>query len=115
MSYRARKGSRVGSTSIAAMVGGSVLATSAAAQDATWSATPVSNDVLDPANWTPVPPGVANTAFLDGSTVTTLVNTGLFSLGGITLNAGAPDYTLVNASMFQLQGAGVAINGVGDY
>ncbi|SHL39881.1 autotransporter-associated beta strand repeat-containing protein [Bradyrhizobium lablabi] len=82
----------------------------AAAQDATWLASPVSNDFDAAANWNPatVPTG---TAFFGVSTKTALAFTAATTVGGWTFNAGASAYTFNSALDLNFTGAGIVVNG----
>ncbi len=84
----------------------------ARAQDATWLATPGSNDFYDANNWTPgsVPTGTA-TFGASNTTALTLGSSGTF--GGWTFNAAASNYAFDTAASTtqDFTGAGIAING----
>ncbi len=81
----------------------------AVAQDATWLATPGSNDFNTATNWSPgtVPTG---TAFFSASTVTNLT-VGTATVGGWTFNSGASSYSFANGGILTFNGAGITING----
>ena len=87
----------------------------AAAQDATWLASPGSVSYNSDANWSSgtVPAG---TAFFGASNITGLsLFTNDFSnetdVGGWTFNAGAGNYTFANGQFLNFNGAGIVING----
>lgn len=82
----------------------------AAAQDATWLATPGSGDFNTGANWSSgaVPTG---TASFDTSSQTALTFSADAFLGGWTFNAGASNYTFANSQTIVFSGAGIVING----
>ncbi|WPO38844.1 autotransporter outer membrane beta-barrel domain-containing protein [Tardiphaga sp. 42S5] len=82
----------------------------AAAQDATWLASPGSGNFNDAANWGPagVPTG---TAFFGTSTVTALSFSAGTTLDGWTFNAGASAYSFTGGPGVLFTGAGIAING----
>ncbi len=84
--------------------------TSAAAQEATWLANPVSGDFNTGANWNTgsVPLG---TAFFGTSGITDLSFSADTTIGGWTFNPGAADYTFANTVIVEFSGAGIAING----
>jgi autotransporter-associated beta strand protein len=86
------------------------LATPAAAQNSTWLANPATADFNDPANWnTGVPAG---TAFFGQSNTTNLFFTLDTTLGGITFNANAANFTISNlGQIVTLDGAGIMVNG----
>jgi uncharacterized protein with beta-barrel porin domain len=86
-------------------------ASPAAAQDATWLATPGSGDFNTAANWNPatVPTG---TALFGTSNTTALSFSADTTIGGWTFNAGASNYTFSNiGQMVQFNGAGIVVNG----
>jgi len=85
---------------------GLLMAAPAVAQDATWLATPGSNDFNTGTNWstTSVPTG---TASFGGSNTTALSLSSDTSLGSLQFNAGAPAYT------FDLGGFGLTLTGAG--
>jgi autotransporter-associated beta strand protein len=86
-------------------------ATPSHAQDATWLANPGSGDFNTGANWTPatVPTG---TAFFGTSSTTSLTfSQAITTVGGLTLNAGASNYTFTSGQQLYFDGAGIAING----
>ncbi len=80
--------------------------------DATWKGVAGSNSFNVGSNWSTetVPDG---TAFFDSSNFTSLSITGVIFLDGLTLDPGAPDYTLTIASgaLFDLLSTGVTANG----
>jgi hypothetical protein len=79
--------------------------------DATWNATPISGDFNTAANWTPAFVPTA-TAFFGTSTITSLSLSASATLGGFTLNAGAPAYSLLdNGQFLTFNGAGIVIDG----
>jgi len=82
----------------------------AAAQNATWLSSPSSGTFNTAANWSPatVPTG---TAFFDASGTTALSFSTATTLGGFTLNAGAPAYTFTTGQTLTFNGAGIVING----
>jgi uncharacterized protein with beta-barrel porin domain len=84
----------------------------AAAQDATWLATPATNELTDFSNWTPFGPPFG-TAFFGASTKTSLTLNGAMIIGGWTFAAGAPAYSVAigPASLLAFQGAGIGVNG----
>lgn len=85
--------------------------TPAFAQDATWLANPGSADFNTASNWNPatVPTG---TAFFNTSSTTSLTSATGTALGGLTLNAGAPNFTFaISNVLWQFNGAGIIING----
>jgi autotransporter-associated beta strand protein len=105
--WRLRRGSRV----IALMLVGTVFCSAAArAQNATWLANPSTGDFNTAANWTPttVPTG---TASFSTSTVTNLSFSTDTTIGGLTFNAGASNYTFTNGHALQFNGAGITVNG----
>lgn len=74
-----------------------IAVSSAQAQDATWFASPGSNDFSDGANWSTGSTPGTGTAFLGASSITALELPSASivpSLGGITLNADAGPYTV---------------------
>lgn len=84
----------------------------AAADDATWLASPATGDFNTAANWSSgaVPTG---TAFFGASSTTTLSFRNM-NIGGITLNADAAAYTISsggNRASLSFNGAGIVING----
>ena len=87
------------------------LALPAAAQDATWLASPGTNDFNTAANWSTgsVPTG---TAFFGTSNTTTITSQtlGPTNIGGWTFNAGASNYNFTTDNI-EFLGAGIAING----
>jgi uncharacterized protein with beta-barrel porin domain len=101
---------------LAALLASTALVTTslAHAADATWLATPGSSDFKDGANWsTGTVPGSGNTAFFGASSVTSLTNSTLFGFdwSGITLNAGAGNYTITTGGASTIDGTGVSVNG----
>lgn len=92
-------------------------ATGAGAQDATWLATPISNDYNSGANWSggAVPTGIAS---FGASSQTNLQLTAPTALGAWVFNPGASDYTFTtvfipNNPVLSFVGAGIVINGGG--
>ncbi|MGX4802422.1 autotransporter outer membrane beta-barrel domain-containing protein [Bradyrhizobium guangdongense] len=85
-------------------------ATGAQAQDATWLTNPGSGDFNTATNWTPaaVPTG---TAFFNTSNATALSFAGDTTIGGLTFNPGASNYTFTNNHDLMFDGAGIVING----
>src|SRR5579864_648976 len=104
-----------GSLIAAAMVAAS---SPAAAQDATWLASPSSGDFNTGANWSTatVPTG---TAFFGTSSTTSLSFSQDTTVGGWTFNAGASNYTFTNDNVLlfsngyvlTFSGAGIVVNG----
>jgi outer membrane autotransporter protein len=90
----------------ALLASSALIAAPAAAQDATWNATPGSADFNTATNWTPaaVPTGIAS---FGGSTITSLTFSGSRNIDDFQFNGGAPAYT------FTLAGFGVQFNGNG--
>src|SRR3954452_7622055 len=82
----------------------------AAAQDATWLASPGSGDFNTGANWSAgsVPTGSAS---FDTSFTTNLTVSSHTTLGGLTFNPGASAYTFANDQALTFNSAGVVING----
>jgi autotransporter-associated beta strand protein len=80
------------------------------AQDATWLASPGTNNFNTGTNWNPatVPTG---TAFFDTSNTTGLTFSAFTTLGGWTFNTGASAYTFTNGQTLAFTGAGISING----
>jgi autotransporter-associated beta strand protein len=80
------------------------------AQDATWLASPGTNNFNTGSNWSTgtVPTGIA---FFDTSNTTGLTFSAFTTLGGWTFNAGASAYTFTNGQTLALTGAGISING----
>jgi autotransporter-associated beta strand protein len=111
---RLRQGSLIAlPVAMAALAGAALCAGAARAQDATWDAIPENGNFNNQFNWTPnaVPTG---TAFFNASSVTSLTFATSTTVGGLTLNAGASNYTFSNSNFFQLlqfNGAGIVING----
>lgn len=87
-------------------------ASAAQAQDATWLAAPGSNNFNTGTNWdTGTTPGSGATAFF-GPSNTTSVTLTTTAVGGITLNAGAANYTFgVASGTATVDGAGFVVNG----
>jgi autotransporter-associated beta strand protein len=83
---------------------------SAAAQDATWLATPSTGDFNTGVNWDTgtVPTG---TASFNTSTTTGLSFSANTTVGGWTFNAGASAYTFTNGRIVQFNGAGIVVHG----
>jgi autotransporter-associated beta strand protein len=112
---------RIGLLASAALCLGSFLAVMpAAAQDATWLASPGDGDFNNAANWSPatvpmVSFGVGPTASFGASSVTAITMAipgfGTHNIGGITLNSGASAYTIDNSQATNINGAGFIING----
>lgn len=96
-------------------MGSTVLLTTplAHAADATWLASPGSNNIGVGTNWsTGSVPGSGDTAFFGASSVTTLTTpVAGFTFGGITLNANAASYTINQSSSGTLDGVGLVVNG----
>ncbi|WP_271588087.1 autotransporter outer membrane beta-barrel domain-containing protein [Bradyrhizobium sp. CCBAU 53415] len=84
-------------------------APSRAASNGTWLASPGSNDYGTGSNWDGgfVPVG---TASFGTSDITSLVITSA-SVGGLTFNAGASNYTFTVNSTLNFTGAGISVNG----
>jgi autotransporter-associated beta strand protein len=84
------------------------------AGSATWSATPVSNDWNDPANWMPqtVPNDRADTATFAVSNITEIAVTADITVGALVYNAGASAFTITaNPSVaLTLAGTGITNN-----
>ena len=93
-----------------ALIGAAALP--AAAQDATWLATPGSGNFNTATNWSPatVPTGTAN---FSTSNTTSLSFSASTAIGGWTFNAGASNYTFTNVQSLTFNGAGIVINGGG--
>jgi len=99
------------------LLGSTALVTASLAQaaDATWLASPIDNVFQNAANWSTgaVPMG-GDTAFFGASSITSLslnISLGSIVLGGITLNPGAPSYTLNASGRVEFNGAGIVTNG----
>jgi autotransporter-associated beta strand protein len=93
-----------------------IWAVPAAAQNATWSATPGSADFNTDANWTPATaPGSltgTGTASFGTSSITSLSLSTSTQLGGFTFNPGASAYSFSNSGILVFRGgAGIVING----
>ncbi|WFU85700.1 autotransporter domain-containing protein [Bradyrhizobium sp. CIAT3101] len=86
-------------------------ATPSHAQDATWLANPGSGDFNTGANWTPatVPTGIAT--FGTSSTTSLTFSQANTTVGGLTFNAGASNYTFTSGQNLLFDGAGIVING----
>lgn len=84
-------------------------ATSRAASNGTWLASPGSNDYGTSSNWDGgfVPPG---TASFGASNTTSLVISSA-SVGGWTFNAGASNYTFDVSNSLNFTGVGITVNG----
>src|SRR5262249_27465418 len=99
---------------VALLAGACLAATSARAQDATWSTNPGSSTFTDPNNWSPatVPTGTAFFGATTNSTVDINVG-GATSLSGFTFNAGAYDISVhsITHQFLSFTGAGIVING----
>ena len=86
----------------------------AAAQNATWLASPGSDNYNNGVNWSATVP--TGTAFFDASDITglslfTCDFTNATDVGGWTFNAGAGNYTFANGQSLNFDGAGIVING----
>ena len=83
-------------------------------QDATWLASPGSNDFNTAGNWDPNTQVPTGTAFFDASGTTDPIISADTSIGGWTFNAGADSYffTTVNFAL-AFTGAGIVVNGGG--
>ena len=94
---------------LAFLVGVGLLASPAAAQDATWLASPGSNDFNAGANWSTgsLPTG---TASFGASNTTALSLSAVTTLGALQFDAGAPAYTFTAAITLNLTGAGIVNN-----
>jgi autotransporter-associated beta strand protein len=106
-----RKRARFLATASLLAIGIAATGTPARAQNATWLATPGTNDFDTAANWTPatVPTG---TAFFGTSNTTSLTfSSTTTTIGGWTFNTGASAYTFTNGQNLQFTGAGIVING----
>jgi autotransporter-associated beta strand protein len=92
-------------------------ATSANAQNATWSSTPGSSDYNTGSNWIPIPPTPADTvpsgtAFFGASNQTNVTfSPTITTVGGWTFNPGASAYTFANSVVLSFTGAGITVNG----
>jgi hypothetical protein len=78
--------------------------------NATWLASPSSNDFDTAGNWTPatVPTGTALFGTSNQTNLTFSTNT---TLGGWTFNTGASAYTFTNNQLQTFTGAGIILNG----
>ncbi|MGE3869063.1 MAG: autotransporter domain-containing protein [Pseudorhodoplanes sp.] len=86
----------------------------ALAQDATWSATPGSDDITAGANWVGgvTPTGIGS---FGASNTTNLTMGANATFGGLTTLLGSPDYTInimpAGSRLLIIDGAGVTVNG----
>jgi autotransporter-associated beta strand protein len=107
-----RPNARSGAAALRATLLGCLCLTAlpAAAQDATWLATPATGDFNTATNWTPatVPTG---TAFFNSSNTTSLTFSADTTIGGWTFNSGASNYSFTNGHTLQFNGAGIVVNG----
>ncbi|SED11360.1 outer membrane autotransporter barrel domain-containing protein [Rhizobiales bacterium GAS191] len=89
------------------------IAAPAAAQDASWSATPGSGDLNTGSNWsTSSVPGASNTASFDTSAITALTLAApAVSMGAWTFNSGASVYTATISGGLSFTQGGVTVNG----
>jgi autotransporter-associated beta strand protein len=88
-----------------------MLSSPAAAQDATWLATPGSNSLVTGANWSTgtVPTGIG---YFGASSITALTVAGAaFNIGAWTFNADAAAYTFTTSESLNFSGAGITVNG----
>ena len=91
----------------ALLASSALIAVPAAAQDATWLATPGSADFNTAANWNPATVPNGGIATFDASTTTSLTFSGSRNVDAFQFNSGAPAYK------FTLSGFGLAFGGAG--
>jgi autotransporter-associated beta strand protein len=114
--HRVRRRLRRASRVVAVVLAGTALCSAAArAQNATWDENPENGNFNNQFNWTPntVPTG---TASFNTSSTTSLTFSTNTTVGGLTLNPGASNYTFVNFNFnqtLQFNGAGIVVNGGG--